>query len=68
MNSFAPSVWMVDGYPYLQIHFLNTLSAMLPAFLLGIAQVSANLVKAFVIVRTYLFPMSDVLHGPNRSM
>jgi hypothetical protein len=40
------------------------MSAMVSASLLGVAY----LVKVSVIVRIYLFPMSEDLHGQNRSM
>jgi hypothetical protein len=53
-----------DGHPYLQIHFVNAISATVSGTLLGIAQISAYFVKSSVIVRTYCFPCPKFCTDP----
>lgn len=59
---------MIAGLPYQYIHFVNTTLATVSASLFGVAMISAYLVKASVMVSTYLLPMSEVLQRPKRSM
>jgi hypothetical protein len=54
---------MIDANLYLQIHLVNTASAPISAYLLGMAEVFSYLVKASVIVSTYLLSISENLQG-----
>ena len=67
-NYFPLSLVNSTGHPKRQIHFSKSDSATIRADLFGMAKISAYLVKASFIQRTYVFPWVLVRRGPIRSI
>jgi hypothetical protein len=65
-NSLPPSVWIIDGHPYLHIWFSKYQVSHCFSFL--VRYWKNVCVNASVVVKMFLFPISEVFQIPNRSM